>query len=111
MQPHSKPSKLMDVLPNFAAELERLLLNQGEPGLAEQIAELRIIDRCRYGDDFCGSFYTQPKPQGAYGPDHWTIDLSQEKGMLMLDVVGDKVAFVEVLCRSEIRKVIQAAVP
>ena len=57
-----------EILPLLALELEQLLNNQGEVELAAQVSQLAIVDRCRCGDDFCSSFYTQPKPEGSYGP-------------------------------------------
>ena len=53
---------LRETLPLLAEELERLLRNEGELQLAEQVSGLQIVDRCRCGDDFCASFYTLPKP-------------------------------------------------
>jgi len=59
---------LTDTLPAFAAELRQLLIEKGELELAEQVSGLMIFDRCRCGDDFCATFYTQPKPNGGNGP-------------------------------------------
>ena len=56
---------LTEILSLLARELELLLKKQGEFELASQVAQLRIVDRCRCGDDFCSSFYTQPKPEGS----------------------------------------------
>jgi len=85
-------------------ELQQLLAGQGEPGLAAQVLGLAVIDRCRCGDDFCGTFYALPKPKGAYGPGHRNVELTPKDGMLILDVVDDKIAAVEVLYRDEVRE-------
>jgi hypothetical protein len=61
---------LTDTLPAFATELHRLLIEQDEPELAAQVPGLMIFDRCRCGDDFCATFYTQPKPKDGFGPGH-----------------------------------------
>lgn len=103
--------RVIDVLPAFAAELENLLAEQGEPGLALQVRELNIVDRCRCGDDFCATFYTQPRPKGAYGPGHRNVEVSFENGILILDVVQEKIVCVEVLYRDEIKKVLHSALP
>lgn len=103
--------QLIEILPQFAVELEQLLKKEGEAELAAQVAELVIVGRCRCGDDFCASFYTQPKPQGAYGPGHRCIELEPTEGMLILDVVKDRIAHVEVLNRNEIREKLLAALP
>ena len=102
---------LYENMPGLVAELEVLLKSQGETELASQISKLRIIDRCRCGDEFCATFYVQPKPRGAYGPGHRNVALSPETGMLILDVVGDKIAAIEALYRDEIRRKLLELVP
>lgn len=103
--------KLTEILPLLALDLERLLKNQREIELAAQVPQLAIVDRCRCGDDFCSSFYTQPKPQGHYGPTHRGIDLDAAEGVLLVDVVAGKIAHVEVLNRPDIRGQLLAAFP
>jgi hypothetical protein len=103
--------RLADILPSFATELRQLLQEQGEPELAAQVPGLVILDRCRCGDDFCATFYTQPKPKGAYGPGHRNVALTPEEGMLILDVVGDKIACVEVLYWDAVRQKLHSALP
>ena len=102
---------LAETLPQLARELEELLERQGEPELAAQVSHLAIVDRCRCGDEFCSSFYTQPKPDGGYGPDHRCMDLDADEGMLIVDVVADTIAHVEVLNRDDIRKKLVEALP
>ena len=102
---------LADTLPEFAFELRQLLLQTGESQLAAQVPGLVILERCRCGDDFCATFYTQPKPQGSYGPGHRNVALTPKEGMLILDVVSDKIACVEVLYRDEIRRKLVSALP
>ncbi|HNY42415.1 MAG TPA: hypothetical protein PKJ41_18585 [Bryobacteraceae bacterium] len=98
-------------MPSLARELEELLVEIEEPALAAQVAGLQIVDRCRCGDDFCATFYTQPKPSGSYGPHHRNVPLTPQKGWLILDVVDDQIMCVEVLYRDEIKSVLEAAVP
>jgi hypothetical protein len=95
---------LKDALPQFRQELETMLLAKGENELAAQTETLGMFDRCRCGDGFCATFYTLPKPNGAYGPDHYCLDLDATRGMIILDVVAGKIACVEVLNRNEIRR-------
>ena len=102
---------LAETRPQLARELEELLKRQGEPELAAQVSHLAIVDRCRCGDEFCSSFYTQPKPDGRYGPDHRCMDLDADEGMLIVDVVADTIAHVEVLNRDDIRKKLVEALP
>jgi len=102
---------LTRTLPAFASELELLLSEEGEHELASQVSTLEIIDRCRCGDDFCSSFYTQPKPEGAYGPNHRSLVLDAAEGMIILDVVSGLIAYVEVLNRDDVRKPLTAVFP
>ena len=70
---------LTEALPQLAREIEQLLKKRGEPELAAQVPRLAIFDRCRCGDDFCASFYTQPKPEGRYGPGHELYGLRRSR--------------------------------
>lgn len=102
---------LSEALPQFALELQQLLKQQGQTELAVQVPQLMIVDRCRCGDGFCASFYTQPKPKGALGPGHRCLELEPAKGMLILDLVADRIAHIEILYRDDIRKELLAAFP
>ncbi len=102
---------LVDTLPQLADELQGLLQEHNESELAAQVPTLRIVDRCRCGDDFCATFYTQPKPDGAYGPGHRNVLLLPKKGWLILDVVLDRIMCVEVLYRDEIRDDLRTILP
>jgi hypothetical protein len=95
---------LSDLLPELSNELQHLLLEKGEPELAVQVPGLTVVERCRCGDDFCGTFCALPKPDGAYGPGHRNVSLEPKEGMIILDVVRDKIAAVEVLYRDDIRR-------
>jgi hypothetical protein len=103
--------RLIDSLPELAQELEHLLKAQGECDLAAQIATLHIVGRCHCGDDFCATFYVQPKPKGAYGPGHRNVSLDPGEGMIILDVVDERIATVEVLYRDEIREKVHTLLP
>lgn len=88
---------LCEVYPDLCWELTRLLEADELPSLAAAVRDLRIVAPCGCGDDFCQSFYTGPKPDGAYGPGHRNVPLFPPVGMLVLDVVDDRILFVEVL--------------
>jgi hypothetical protein len=107
----SEPKRLVVIFPELAAELQQLLEEQGESKLAEQVPGLTLVERCRCGDDFCGTFYVLPKPVGTYGPKHRKVALEPRVGMLILDVLADRVAAVEVLHRDEIRQKLLAEFP
>jgi len=91
-------------MPEFAAELEAILAEANEPDLAGQIASLEIASRCGCGDAFCQSFYTGDRPSGSWGGkgDHRTYALEPENGMVILDIVGGRIRFVEVLYRDDV---------
>jgi hypothetical protein len=110
-QQTEKPIRLINALPAFATELRQLLEEQGEPELAAQVPDLAILDRCRCGDDFRGTFHTQPKPNGAYGPGHRNVRLMHEEGMLILDIVAGEIACVEVLDRDDVRRKLDEVQP
>lgn len=102
---------LTDTLPAFSAELRQLLDEHGEPELAAQVPSLAILDRCRCGDDFCATIYTQPKPEGGFGPGHRNVRLMPKEGMLILDIVAGKIACIEILDRNEVREKLDAVLP
>jgi hypothetical protein len=96
---------LAETLPEFAQELQRLLQAQ-KPELAVQVPILKIVEGCGCGDDFCASFYTQPKRRGVRPLSrHDTLLLDTEApGMLILDVVDGVISFIEVLYRPDVRQ-------
>ena len=96
-------SLLQDTLPDLADELATLLRNNNALDLVEQVPLLRLVDRCRCGDDFCSTLYTAPKPEGAYGPNHESISLNPSSGHFILDLVDRKIVCIEILFREDIR--------
>ena len=93
-----------EIFPSLSQELHSLLVAQGEPDLAAQVHNLRIFDRCRCFDDYCATFYTKPKPHGGFGSGHRRVPLASTSGELILDVVDDGIAAVEVFHRDDIRR-------
>ena len=91
-----------DVLPEFAGEMRRLLLELGEPELAAQVAGMRIEEVCGCGDDFCSTFYVRVRPEGTYGPGHRNVPLEADEGLVTLDVVDGVIVCVEVLYRDDV---------
>jgi hypothetical protein len=97
--------------PELAVELEGLLRTKGENKLADQVHELEIRERCRCGDDFCATIYVRDKPAKTWGPNHRNIDLEPRAGMIILDIVEERIACIEVLYRDEVRKTLLALLP
>jgi hypothetical protein len=102
---------LTETFPAFANELRHLLIEKGELELAARVSSLEIFERCRCGDDFCATFYTQRKPEGSFGPSHRNLALKPAEGMLILDAVAEEIACVEVLDRKDIRDLLRALLP
>lgn len=90
---------VMDVLPELAVDLMELLTEAGEQRLAATLPDLSFHSWCECGEASCLSFYTAQPPDGPYGPGHYTLSLSRRHQMLVLDVVEDRIVFVEVLER------------
>jgi len=97
--------------PELSQELRDLLQKSGDEQLAMQVLGLKLLDRCRCGDDFCATIYVQPKPVKGYGPSHRNIPLCPEKGMIILDVVEGRIACIEILYRNDIRTKLLALLP
>ena len=109
-KPTRGPILVSEVLPDLADELQRLLSPESED-LAAQVPHLRIVDRCRCGDDFCATFYTEPAPHGWYGPGHENVTLDIDRSVLILDVVDRRIMCVEVLDRPEVRRILDRVFP
>ncbi|MFE5049996.1 hypothetical protein ACFRAI_27170 [Streptomyces sp. NPDC056637] len=89
---------IRDVFPDLIAELTALLEDEGERELAICAWDLRLVDECGCGDDFCQSIRTADHPQGQpYGPGHRCVPLLPSKGMLILDVVDGRIMYIEIL--------------
>ncbi|MEU2134461.1 hypothetical protein [Streptomyces sp. NPDC018352] len=90
-----------DVIPELVAELTALLETEGERWLAISVRDVRLVDRCGCGDDFCQSIRTADHVQGQpYGPGHRCVPLMPAEGMLNLDVLDGRIMFIEVLDRA-----------
>ncbi|MFJ5270921.1 hypothetical protein [Streptomyces sp. NPDC088358] len=91
---------IRDVFPDLVAELTALLEDEGERELAICAWDLRLVDECGCGDDFCQSIRTADHPEGQpYGPGHRCVPLLPSKGMLILDVVNGRIVYIEILDR------------
>jgi hypothetical protein len=107
----SEPPRFVEVFPEFASELEELLIKANDPDLAAQIPELSIVRRCRCEDDFCATFHTQYEPQRRSGLNFRHLELQPKAGMIILDVVSENIAEVEVLYRDDVRRALRAVFP
>lgn len=101
---HGSLPSFADLWPEVAKEIAVLLRQENETTLAFQVSQLKVLDRCRCGDSFCSTIYTQPKPKGSYAPSHRNICLAPTQGMIVVDVVDEKIVCLEILFRDEIRE-------
>ncbi|HEX6686933.1 MAG TPA: hypothetical protein VF062_29480 [Candidatus Limnocylindrales bacterium] len=86
--------------PVLAAQISAALGTAGEPDLAVQLDNLAVVKQCVCDDDWCQSFYTAPLTNGTYGPGHRNVVLEPPwPGLLVLDVVEDRIVYIEVLDR------------
>ena len=104
-------SLLQDALPELSTELKSLLENDGLAPLAEQIEFLRLVGRCRCDSKTCATFYTVPKPEGAWGAGHHNIVLDVEEGLMVVDTLDGKIVCVEILDRADIREKLLRRLP
>jgi hypothetical protein len=89
-----------DAFPDLIAELITLLEGEGEGELALRAWDLRLVAMCDCGDGFCQSIHTEVHPKGRpYGQGHRCVPLSPSEGMLVLDVVDDRIMYIEILDR------------
>lgn len=102
---------VVQALSPFAAELRESLVRQGRDDLATQLLTLPLVDRCRCGDDFCATFYTSKRPAGSYGAGHSNLVVESREGMIILDLVQDRIHCVEVLYRPDVRDALFAVLP
>lgn len=108
---------LAEALPLLATELEQRLREKRQIEVAGQLPQIQIVDRCRCGDDFCSSFYTQPvfgsihDIQKALWPPHRWVKLEAARGSLTVDLEWEIIAQVKVLHREDIRNALIAALP
>ncbi|PBC66174.1 hypothetical protein BX265_8499 [Streptomyces sp. TLI_235] len=94
-----------EVLPDLADELTALLLEEGEHRLAVAVQELRLVAECGCGQENCQSIRTSEHPPGSpYGPGHRCVPLLADRGLLVLDVVDDRIVHIEVLDRPPMRR-------
>ncbi len=105
------PFRFKEEFPNLANELAELLHDVGEHSLARQVLDCRILDRCRCGDDFCAMMYSAPPPRpGPWPRPHRNVAFF-DGPLLVLDVVHEELAAIEVLDRDEIRQKLLRLMP
>ena len=102
---------IQEAFPAFHAELTALVEASARPELAAQVADLPVVDRCRCGEKACAHFYTAPKPSGGYGAGHSNVLLPAARGLIVLDVVHDRIVAVELLDRPDVKAILDSMLP
>jgi hypothetical protein len=100
-----------ELFPAFALELQSLAVQGGRADLAEQIPNLPVVARCKCGEDNCAHFYTAPPPAGAYGSGHDCLMLPSQAGLIVLDIVDDRIVAIEVLDRPDVKPALDKLLP
>lgn len=95
--------RLGKLFPELTAELMTLLRAEGEGRLAATVPALPFHEWCGCPDGFCRSFYTAPRPAHPYGTGHRNIVLSPTDCMMVLDVIHNRIRYIEILYRGELR--------
>jgi hypothetical protein len=100
-----EPPLVREVFPELIDELVALLEAEGERDLAIIVWDVRMVDECGCGDNFCQSIRTSDHPGGQpYGPGHRCVPLLPSTGDLILDVVAGRIMYIEVLGRPPMRR-------
>jgi hypothetical protein len=103
--------KIEELFPDFSSELRDLVREAGRTDLAEQIGTLPVVARCSCGQNNCAHFYTATPPSGAYPPGHKSVPLPARSGLIVLDLLNDRVVAIEVLDRPDVKKILDGFLP
>lgn len=104
-------SSFVEAFPDLAAEVVALLERAGHAGLAEQLPELSVLERCRCGDDSCATIEMTVGAELGAASVRETIPLDPETGMISVDVVDGRIVTIEVLFRDDVRKTLLEFLP
>lgn len=96
--------------PAFAAEFEELLRQVDRADLVSQVRDLPVLGRCDCRDDNCVYFYTAANPVGPYGLTHSNALLPSAEGIVILNLLGDRIVAVPILDRPDIKVVLDRPV-
>ncbi|GFE60374.1 hypothetical protein [Geobacter sp. AOG2] len=95
---------LRDSLPDFAHELEHLLLMVDRPELACLVENMKVdMDRCVSGEESCAMLCTGLQPSKGWGVGQTTIVLTPARGNILVDVIEGDIIAVEVFFRKDVQ--------
>ena len=101
--------RLIDILPAIAKEIENVLFDMGEYRLARSIGELEVVDRCRCGDEACGTFYTADRQGWKNKPLKHLIN--DEHGHCDVGIYDGHIVCVEILDRDDVGEMLREQLP
>jgi hypothetical protein len=101
--------RLADVMPNLANELKDALFDMGEYKLARSIDKLPVVERCRCGNDDCGTFYTMEKEK--WKDKHLRHLVPGCDDIYEVDVYDGTIVCIEILDRDDVSETLRKLLP
>ncbi len=103
-----KGKLLIDCLPDFARELEALLMMEQDSELARQTPLMQLdAAECGSSEDFCSILCTGLKPGRDWGRGDTSIVLKPDRGSVLLNVLECGTMSVQVFFRKDVREKIE----
>lgn len=102
--------RLIRVMPDVADELNAGFKEIGRYDLAAKVAGLELVDRCRCENEFCATFYTQPKASLAKPKEVEELIIPMQ-GLMCIQLDRGQVVWVELLYRPEVREKLKILLP
>ena len=103
-------TKLIEILPEFAAELVAGLTECGEAKLARSVIDVEIVERCKCNEPGCVTFHAQAR-DSTPSPDLCARVIVPADGVTCIKYYMDRIVWVEALGRPKERSVLDAALP
>lgn len=94
--------KLRILMPFLAEEISAGLKSLGLARLAESVNELDIVERCDCDNSGCAAFYTAEKH--LWSGKEVTQVTPKVKGLFSIDIHKDKIVFIELMGREDVRE-------
>lgn len=102
---------LKDCLPDFAQELEMLLIREQDPELARQVPLMQLdVEKCGSGENFCSMLCTGLRPEKSWGCGDTSIVLKADRGNVLLNILECGAVAVEVFFRKDIQEKVERLV-
>lgn len=103
-------AQLINILPQFAAELATALEESGHPELARSVDGIEIVERCRCSEPGCVSFYAHPKSSDTDSAECDRIVLRM-RGVSCVYHQRGRIVWLEALGRQDDRAILDERLP